>query len=265
MWFASIVSLKLRRLYNDADICVCDSRILKFLARLRGVRLSLVPGSDLTNAIFSDILKTNDRVAVVGASREAINLLEAKFPNVVFLHFEPPMGLRTNPQARRLAAEFIAASRSRFAFIAVGSPQQELIANEVRNNVSATGIGLCIGAGLDFVVGKQKRAPKLFQTLGLEWAHRLLTNPRRLWRRYLVEGVRIFPIWLRWRRPRGSMFLTFGLLTGLLALVGALGLSFAGQKRALSSQTVQLPVASRSKSGGHCGSACSKPFETRLA
>jgi UDP-N-acetyl-D-mannosaminuronic acid transferase (WecB/TagA/CpsF family) len=66
----------------------------------------------------------------------------------------------------------------------------------------ATGVGLCIGASLEFLTGAKRRAPLWLQRLGLEWLFRLLTEPRRLWRRYLVEGPRIFVLWWRWHLSR---------------------------------------------------------------
>ena len=78
-----------------------------------------------------------------------------------------------------------------------------MIAKEAREYPGSTGVALCIGAALEFLTGEQKRAPRFLRTFGLEWAHRLVTNPRRLWRRYLVDGVRIFPIYLRWRGAPG--------------------------------------------------------------
>ena len=212
---------ELRELYEEADLCVCDSRILLLLARLRGIRMPLVPGSDLCAALFSDVIGPNDRIAIVGSDRACVDQLRARFPETHFLHFEPPMGLRHSPDARRAAAEFVASSKARFAFIAVGSPQQELIAREIRAHPGAHGTALCIGAGLDFIVGKQKRAPKFLQKLGLEWAHRLATSPRRLWRRYLVDDIRILPIWLEWKAPgnRGSWTITI-LAVAILAVAG---------------------------------------------
>jgi exopolysaccharide biosynthesis WecB/TagA/CpsF family protein len=56
-----------------------------------------------------------------------------------------------------------------------------------------------VGAALDFITGSEKRAPLIARKLGLEWAHRLLSNPRRMWRRYLVEGPAIFLLAYRWR------------------------------------------------------------------
>jgi exopolysaccharide biosynthesis WecB/TagA/CpsF family protein len=120
---------------------------------------------------------------------------------VEFVQHIPPMGLRHDATARRAAAEFVARSGARFTFIAVGSPQQEMIAAEAKAIPGGTGMALCIGAALDFLTGKQKRAPRSLQRLGLEWAHRLLSNPKRMWRRYLLEGPRIFLITYRWGGP----------------------------------------------------------------
>lgn len=216
----------LREVWKKADICVCDSQVLRMLAKLRGIRLKLVRGSDLCSALFHEIIEPGDTIAVVGATRSCIDELKDRFPGVEIAHHEPPMGLRSNAAARRAAAEFVASSQSRFALIAVGAPQQEMIAREVRDLPNARGFALCIGAGLDFVTGKQKRAPLALQAVGLEWAFRLATNPRRLWKRYLVEGVRIFPIYLRWR-PRSSLPLA-ALLLGSAALVGGAIYAAAG-------------------------------------
>ena len=107
------------------------------------------------------------------------------------------MGLRDDPAARTEAARFAAGSGARFILLAVGSPQQELIAAEIAALPEAHGTALCIGASIDFLVGRANRAPRWMQRLSLEWLHRLLTNPRRFWRRYLVDGPRIFV--MAWR------------------------------------------------------------------
>jgi exopolysaccharide biosynthesis WecB/TagA/CpsF family protein len=109
------------------------------------------------------------------------------------------MGLRHNASAREEAARFVANAKARFAFIAVGSPQQELVAAEVGKHQEARGTALCIGASLDFITGRERRAPAMVQRLSLEWAYRLLRDPKRMWRRYLVEGPRVFLLAARFR------------------------------------------------------------------
>jgi exopolysaccharide biosynthesis WecB/TagA/CpsF family protein len=71
-------------------------------------------------------------------------------------------------------------------------PQQEILAGHIADQPQARGVGLCIGASIDFLTGQQRRAPVWVQKAGLEWLYRLLSDPRRLASRYLIECPRIF-------------------------------------------------------------------------
>jgi exopolysaccharide biosynthesis WecB/TagA/CpsF family protein len=195
---------ELAPLYEGADLSLCDSRIIAHLARVKGLSLPVVPGSDLTPTLFRSVIEQGDRIAIVGGDRDMVADLGERCPGVELVHYEPPMGLRHNAAAREEAARFIAEAHARFTFIAVGSPQQEMIAGAVRAFPQATGMALCIGASLDFITERQRRAPKLMQKLSIEWMHRLASDPKRMWRRYLVEGPRIFVLAVRHRRDAAA-------------------------------------------------------------
>ena len=79
-------------------------------------------------------------------------------------------------------------------------PKQEFFAADLGARGRARGVGLCVGASLDFLTGHQSRAPLWMRHAGLEWAHRLLSNPRRLWKRYLLDGPKIFALYLADRK-----------------------------------------------------------------
>jgi N-acetylglucosaminyldiphosphoundecaprenol N-acetyl-beta-D-mannosaminyltransferase len=192
----------LRRLYEQAELRLCDSRILSFLARIVRIRLPVATGSDLTAHLFSFGLSVGDNVCVIGGSERLLQPLIKANPKVRFLHHMPPMGLRDNPHAIAEAAAFVAASAARYSFLAVGSPQQEMVAGAVAERGDAVGVGLCVGAAIEFLTGERPRAPKLIQRIGMEWAYRLVREPKRVWRRYLVEDPAIFPIFWRWYRDR---------------------------------------------------------------
>lgn len=182
---------------RDADFCLCDSRILARLARLRGVKLDVVPGSDLTASIFADHLEPGDRIAIIGGDAGTLAALAPITRGIKILQHIPPMGLVDNADAMNEAACFIRDANCRFIFAAVGSPQGEILLQQARQVGASSGVALSIGASIDFLTGRQTRAPRVVQKLGFEWVYRLLTEPKRLWRRYLVDGPRIFAIVMR--------------------------------------------------------------------
>ena len=182
---------------RDADFCLCDSRILARLARVRGINLQVVTGSDLTAAIFANHLKPGDRIAIIGGDGTSIADLAPITHGIDIIQHIPPMGMLHDDDAMDHAARFICGAQSRFIFVAVGNPQGEILLQRARLLGAKTGIALSIGASIDFLTGRQTRAPRLVQRLGFEWAYRLLTEPKRLWRRYLVDGPRIFAIVMR--------------------------------------------------------------------
>jgi N-acetylglucosaminyldiphosphoundecaprenol N-acetyl-beta-D-mannosaminyltransferase len=191
------LGLRYRAAIRDADLCLCDSRIVSRLARLRRVDLPVVPGSDMTAALFREHIHAGDRIAIVGGDAETIALLKTTHPGVDFVQHIPPMGMLKNESAMAAAARFIRDTRAKYVFVAVGSPQGEILVQRARETGTNTGVILSIGASIDFVTGRLQRAPRWMQKLGIEWAHRLLSEPKRLWRRYLVDGPRIFAIVMR--------------------------------------------------------------------
>jgi N-acetylglucosaminyldiphosphoundecaprenol N-acetyl-beta-D-mannosaminyltransferase len=102
---------------------------------------------------------------------------------------------------RRAITDRIAASRADLLLVALGAPKQELWIAQVRAELGAT-VAIGVGASLDFVAGTVRRAPKWMSDVGLEWTYRLMQEPRRLWRRYLLRGPRFLLIAFRARRLR---------------------------------------------------------------
>lgn len=189
----------LRDLYDNAWASVCDSRILAKLAPLVHVHFpSVITGSDLTRRILERIVKPDDHITVVGCDVAHVNRLTAQLPGTTFHHYNPPMGFIGVPVEVDRAVEFVIAHPSRFVFLAVGSPQQEKLALRIKER-NGTGLGLCVGASIHFIVGAERRAPRWMQSINLEWLFRLLQDPRRLWRRYLIDNPTIFLLVLRHR------------------------------------------------------------------
>lgn len=190
-------------LYEAAWLSVCDSRILQTLAAQADITLHAVPGSDLTAQIFDHAITPDMPVNVIGGDDDVLAAIKARYGLTNIRVHTPPMGLRRKPEAINAAAQFIADNPARFTFICVGSPQQEMVAKAALERGDCVGLGFCVGASLDFLAGKQKRAPKWMQSLRLEWLFRLVSEPKRMWKRYLVEGPKIFAIYRKWKKTQG--------------------------------------------------------------
>ncbi len=188
---------ELAPLYETAALTLCDSRILELLARVRGLHLPAAPGADIVEMLVRREIAPHEPVTVIGGDADMVRQMKARFGLTDIRWHDAPMGLRRNPEAVEAAAGFAAQQNARFVFLCVGSPQQEMIAQAIVRRGDARGVGLCCGASFDFLTGKTARAPVWMRRARLEWLHRLASEPKRLARRYLVDGPRILGLWLR--------------------------------------------------------------------
>src|SRR5260370_20447677 len=125
------------------------------------------------------MLRSNARTLSITAKRlsEGVRRLEVAGYYAPGAHFDP------YSREADFAIDCIRASGAKLCFVALGAPRQELFAARCLDRLNGTGL-LCIGAALDFIAGTQNRAPSLTQKVGLEWAWRMLREPRRLRPRY---------------------------------------------------------------------------------
>jgi len=165
--------------YDRARFQICDSKVLAMLARLANHRLTPVPGSDLTESLLHKPIANGRRIAVIGPSLADFEILGRRFPEVSLSLIEC---------AGRLAvgsAEWHeTVSRARDAewdllLVCLSFPKQEFFALELARKNRRSGLALCVGASVDFLTGRQARAPVAFRRAGFEWLHRLGSDPGR--------------------------------------------------------------------------------------
>lgn len=193
-------TLAFQQAYAAAAMRLCDSRILQRLARLHGVMLDVVTGSDLTAYLFGNGHLDGRKVAIVGGDAAMVAELHERFPAVQIVQHQPPMGVLKSPRAIDEIISAIEKECAQYVLLAIGAPQSEIIAHRTALAGKAPGVGLCIGASIEFLLDRKRRAPRWMQRLSLEWAFRLLSEPGRLWKRYLVTGPRIFLLAYRSRQ-----------------------------------------------------------------
>jgi N-acetylglucosaminyldiphosphoundecaprenol N-acetyl-beta-D-mannosaminyltransferase len=175
--------------YREAWMSWCDSNPIRISARCFNIPIPHLNGTDVMERLFREALIEGDRIAVIVADRQMVDDLRRCFPKLVISGYSPPPRMVEKPGGIQSCVDFLIQNPARFAFIAVGSPGSEMVANRVLHTAGGVGTAFCIGAALEFITGRKARAPRLLQTIGLEWLHRVLSEPRRLWRRYTFAFI----------------------------------------------------------------------------
>lgn len=190
----------LHPVYEQAWLRLLDSRVVAILARLFGLQPPpVVTGSDLTERLLRAHVRPGERITVIGSRADRVSAIAREYGLAEPAHCDPPFGFERDTAAVAAVVRFVIEHPSRFVFLALGSPKQEVLAAAIKASGRAVGVGLCVGASLDFASGARRRAPHWMQRTGMEWLHRLLSEPRRLGRRYLLDGPHIVTLLLRER------------------------------------------------------------------
>ena len=207
-----------RQAYARASLRLADGAPVVALARLCGTPLpERVTGADLMPAVLAAAEASRLRVFVLGGTEEvaagAARAIRSRHPRLVLDHASPPWHFEDDGREDRRTLGAVRAFRPDVVFVCVGAPRSEKWVARHLTQLDH-GVVLCVGAAVDFVAGSKRRAPRLVQRLGFEWAFRLLQEPGRLWRRYLLTDSRFLLIaaghlggrWVRTRvRSLGSL------------------------------------------------------------
>jgi N-acetylglucosaminyldiphosphoundecaprenol N-acetyl-beta-D-mannosaminyltransferase len=182
-------SPELSQIYSTAELSLIDGWPIALAAKNASkLKITRVTGSDLLPELFSQLTK-DVRVGIVGGNDESLirQSLETRFPNLNIQIIDTSQWTNSVYDIRRLR-ELVQYNALSIVLLCLGHPKQELLAKELKNYDWAGSRPdwiMCVGATIDFLTGQQKRAPKVFQKIGLEWFFRLITNPKKFTHRYL--------------------------------------------------------------------------------
>lgn len=182
-----------REVLNAGDINIADGQPIAWAVRLNGQHTERIAGTDGVGLLCESGLERGRTHYLYGGSQqvnERLNFqLRRRYSGIRIVGAEaPPMGMPAE-QELRASAERIRESGADLLWIGIGTPNQHYVASRLRE-FGAAPVILCVGAAFDFVSGTKQRAPEWLQGLGLEWCHRLLSEPRRLGPRYLAGNPR---------------------------------------------------------------------------
>ena len=189
-------SAAFRAAYGRARIVLADGFPIVLAGRLQGRRVSRTTGADLIVPLCEEASRRALPVLLFGSTLRSLagsaRYLTTLIPSLDVAGVQAPdHGFDPLSEQAEEAIEFIRNSGARICFIALGAPKQEIFADRCAREIEGVSF-VCIGAGLDFLAGHQRRAPKIFRATGLEWLWRVLLNPGRLARRY-VECLAVLP------------------------------------------------------------------------
>ena len=196
-------------LINGADLVVADGMPLVWAAQLHGTPLpGRVAGSDLIHSVSAEAARAGHSVFLLGGTPgtadAAGRILRERHPSLeVAGTYFPPFGFEQDEEEiERIRAVLIGADPD-IVYVALGSPKQERLIQDLRSLLPRAW-WLGVGISFSFITGEVKRAPRWMQRIGAEWVHRLIQEPGRLARRYLVEGIpcAISLLWRSWRTRR---------------------------------------------------------------
>ncbi len=185
--------------YRIADYVICDSKILQYTLRLLGKPIKeKISGSDLLPAFYRyNRHNRNIRIFLLGgeegvAQQARFNINSKVGWDIVVDALSPSFGFEKNEAECQEIVKRINQSGANVLVVGVGAPKQEKWIVKYRSQLPNVKLFLPLGAAIDFEAGYKQRAPRWMSDIGLEWLHRLLSEPGRLWRRYLVESLPFF-------------------------------------------------------------------------
>lgn len=178
-----------RALLNAGDLNVADGLPVAWAARLHGARVDRLTGTESMRRILRWGIPRGLSHYFYGGTPDTIirlrERIETEYPGTRFAGMGSPPFRPPSPEELEEDAARIARAGTQALWIGLGAPKQDLAAERFRE-LQAAPVIFCVGAAFDFVARTKRRAPAWMRHVGLEWFHRLASEPRRLWRRYLV-------------------------------------------------------------------------------
>lgn len=184
--------------YQEADLVLCDSKILAAISPFFfKSRLIQIAGSDYFPAVCRYYNADPDiKIFLLGGTtplhaKNAFANMKKKYNAPVIDYYSPPFGFEKEESELEIIVEKILASQANVIAVGLGSPKQELVISKLRTSVLRNCTFVAIGATIDFESGFTKRSPRFITKVGLEWFFRFAMEPKRLFKRYFINGPKV--------------------------------------------------------------------------
>ena len=195
-----------RNIYRDASLVLADGMPLMWAGKFLGAPIKeKVSGSDLLPRICEEAPRRGWKLFFIGgrpgAADKAKEIMEQKYPSIQIVGtLCPDFGFEKDLEQNKQIIKVIKKAKPDILFVGLGSPKQEKWINDNKDLYQAP-VSAGIGVTFEFIAGMVKRAPVWMQKSGLEWFWRLIQEPSRLWKRYLIDDPIFF--WLVFKQKMG--------------------------------------------------------------
>ena len=182
---------ELKKIFNSADLWIPDGIAPVWIARYHGLRAERTPGADVMNAFLALANEKKYKSFFYGDTDDTLNKLKdalaQKYPDhVVVGTYSPPFRALTHEEDQQIM-EMIEAANPDILWVGLGTPKQDQWIYDHLPRLKVP-IAIAVGAAFQFLAGKVKRAPSWIGAMGLEWLWRLALEPKKLWKRDIIEG-----------------------------------------------------------------------------
>ena len=192
-------------IFDNAEIVFTDGKPIIWMAKLlKRPIVEKVSGPDLMLLLCERAARKKYKIFLLGCAEgvaaKAAEKLENMYPGLQCVGtYSPPFGFEKDPIEMEKIVNMLKDSGADQLFVGLGSPKQDVFIYENMDKYEIP-VSYSMGAAIDFVGGSVKRAPKWMSDVGLEWFHRMLQNPKRLVKRYLIEDRRILKYFCQFRK-----------------------------------------------------------------
>ena len=195
----------LRKITDNADMVLVDGKPLIWISKLHKRPIKeKVSGSDLVPELCRMAADKNYSIFIIGGkdgvAEQAKNKLEQKYPDIRIIGtYAPPLGFEKDEAELKKINQMISDLHPDLLIGCLGCPKQEKWIYENYMKYDAA-VSVCAGATVDFLAGNIKRAPRWMSDHGLEWFYRFLQEPKRMFKRYFVDDVKILKLIFKYRK-----------------------------------------------------------------
>ncbi len=194
----------LKKIVDNADMVLVDGKPLVWISNFYGKPLKAkISGSDLVPLLCEEASKKQYSIFIIGGkegvAEQAKQNLEKRLPGIRIVGtYAPTYGFEKNDAELNKINTLLSEAKPDLLIACFGCPKQEKWIFENISKYDAK-VSICAGATVDFLAGNIKRAPRWMSEHGLEWLYRFLQEPKRMFRRYFIDDMKIFRLILKYK------------------------------------------------------------------